>query len=68
MNVFVDFGSAQHGKIDIRLICRVTHEIIRGLNIDPMRLKKTKFTASVQKEYRKTRKQQRKQERKKKHE
>ncbi len=24
-NVFVDFGSAKHGKIDERLICRATH-------------------------------------------
>ena len=28
VNVFVDFGSAKHGKIDVRLICRVTRKIM----------------------------------------
>ena len=31
-NVFVDFGSAKHGKIDERLICRATHKICMTLN------------------------------------
>ena len=27
-NVFVDFASEKHGKIDVRLICRATHSIL----------------------------------------
>ena len=32
-NVFGDFGSAKHGKIDVRLICRATHFIEAGRKI-----------------------------------
>ena len=31
-NVFVDFGSAKHEEIDVRLICRATHSMSQGTN------------------------------------
>ena len=32
-NVFVDFESAKHGKIDSRLICRATHKMMLGQKV-----------------------------------
>ena len=30
--IFVDFGSGKHEEIDVRLICRATHDMNQGTN------------------------------------